>query len=200
MVIPPVPAAVVLAGGQSRRMQGQDKALAMIGGQRMIDRVLNRLRPQVPEILLAAPHDYGTGLPAIADQPLGPAGPAGAIRAVATYLAALGTDAFVTVPVDAPFVPPDLVARLSECGPVAVVRSDAVLQPAFALWSARAVLEALPPEQCAQNWSLHRLVEAVAARSVEFADAGALMNVNTPDDLAAARHWIDVAAGCIARE
>ncbi|MCG6120849.1 MAG: NTP transferase domain-containing protein, partial [Blastomonas sp.] len=108
-----MPAAVVLAGGRSRRMQGSDKALALIAGERMIDRVLRRLVPQAAEVLLSAPHDYATGHSAIADLPDGPAGPVGAIRAVAQALAVRGIEAFVTAPVDAPFVPLDLVARLA---------------------------------------------------------------------------------------
>lgn len=187
------PVAVLLAGGQSRRMLGQDKALALIAGQRMIDRVLHRVRPQASQLLLAAPHDYGTGVPAIADLPDGPAGPVGAIRALALHLADQGSDAFVTVPVDAPFVPPNLVARLAACGPVAMARQAGAWQPAFALWSARAVLSQLPPERCAQKWSLQRLAEALDARAVDFADADSLMNVNTPEDLALARRRADAA-------
>jgi len=185
---PPLqPLVVLLAGGQSRRMQGQDKALADIGGVRMIDRVAARLAPQAATIWLSAPHDYGTGLHPIADDPLGPAGPVGAIRAIAAELADRGGDAFVTCPVDAPFVPRDLVARLCAHGPVAMAEADGALQPVFALWSAQAVLAALPPERCAERWSLHALGRAVGACAVAFADGEALMNVNTPEELDEAR-------------
>jgi molybdopterin-guanine dinucleotide biosynthesis protein A len=184
---PPAPVAVVLAGGQSRRMQGQDKALALIGGQRMIDRVLDRLTPQAAKVLLCAPHDYGTGLECVPDLPTGPAGPAGAIRGAALHLAAQGQDAFVTVPVDAPFLASDLVAQLAAHAPVAVVRTSGAWQPAFALWSARAVIAQLSEDRCMEKWSLHRLAEATGAQPVEFADAIAMMNVNTPDELALAQ-------------
>jgi molybdenum cofactor guanylyltransferase len=181
------PLVVLLAGGQSRRMEGQDKALAPIDGQRMIDRVLARLNPQAGAIRLSGPQDYDTGLIAIADDPLGPRGPAGAIRAIAAHAAAGGDDAFITCPVDAPFVPDDLVARLAASGPVAMAEAGGALQPVFALWSAQAVLTALPPERCGERWSLHRLGEALGAVGVAFGDAAALMNVNTPRDLAEAR-------------
>lgn len=191
--------AVVLAGGQSRRMQGEDKALALIGGERMIDRVVRRLARQVGQVLLSAPHDYGTGLEAIADLPDGPAGPVGAIRAAALHLVARGIHVFVTAPVDAPFVPDDLVARLAASSSVAMATGDGgshgVWQPAFALWDARAVIAALPAEVCAEKWSLRRLGEALGARAVEFPEPGALMNVNTPHELAVAQALAGDVAG-----
>lgn len=173
-------------------MQGADKALELIVGERMIDRVLRRLEPQATELLLSAPHDYATGCTAIPDLPEGPAGPVGAIRAVAQMLAARGIEAFVTAPVDAPFVPLDLVARLAEFGPVAMARTQESWQPAFALWHGPAVLAALPPARCGEKWSLRRLGEELGAAVVDFGEPSALMNVNTPDDLALAR---EIAAG-----
>lgn len=184
LTLPPV---VLLAGGQSRRMEGHDKALAEIGGQRMIDRVLERLRPQAGTVLLSAPHDYATGSTTIPDETIGPRGPVGAIRAIAAHVASQGGDSFVTCPVDAPFVPQDLVARLRASGPVAMAETGGALQPVFALWSARAVLAALPEERCDERWSLHRLGEALGAIGVPFDDASVLMNVNTPGDLVEAR-------------
>ncbi|PXW77908.1 molybdenum cofactor guanylyltransferase [Blastomonas natatoria] len=187
-----LPLTIVLAGGQSQRMQGEDKALAEIGGQRMIDRVLDRLRPQSAAIWLSARHDHATGLPHVPDDAAGPAGPVGAIRSVAGAVMRGGGHSFVTCPVDAPFVPHDLVARLTAQGPLAMARTDGAWQPVFALWDARAVLAALPPERCCERWSLQRLGETVGMQAVDFADPVALMNVNTPEDLAWARaHALD---------
>ncbi|MDM7957271.1 NTP transferase domain-containing protein [Blastomonas sp.] len=182
-----MPVAVVLAGGRSRRMQGPDKALAMIAGERMIDRVLRRMRPQVAELLLSAPQDYGTGCTAIPDLSDGPAGPMGAIRAVAHALCVRGIEAFVTVPVDAPFVPLDLVDRLTASGPMAMARTQDGWQPVFALWQGPAVLAALTPARCSEKWSLRRLAQELGAAAVDFDGGQALMNVNTPEDLALAQ-------------
>lgn len=184
---PAAPLVVLLAGGQSRRMQGVDKAQADIAGQRMIDRVLARLEPQAGTIWLSAPHDYATGLFYVTDGALGPAGPVGAIRAIAMALVQRGGDAFVTCPVDAPFVPPDLIARLTAHRPLAMAEADGALQPVFASWSAHAVLHALPPERCGERWSLHRLGEELGMHIVPFRDPHALMNVNTPEEFDAAR-------------
>lgn len=196
-VLPQV--AVVLAGGQSRRMQGHDKALALIGGERMIDRVVRRIGPQVPRVLLAAPHDYSTGLTCVPDLPDGPSGPVGAIRAAALYLSVRRINAFVTVPVDAPFVPEDLVARLAASGPVAMAQGDEGWQPAFALWTVDVVLAALPPDRCQQKWSLRRLGEALNAAAADFSGSGGLMNVNTPEELDRARQRLGDSGGAPGR-
>lgn len=187
-----LPLTIVLAGGQSRRMQGENKALSEIGEQRMIDRVLDRLRPQSGAIWISSADDLGTGLPHVPDDAAGPAGPVGAIRSVAEAVMRSGAPGFVTCPVDAPFVPHDLVERLAAHAPLAMARTDSGWQPVFALWDARAVLAALPPERCGERWSLRRLGETVGTHAVDFADPVALMNVNTPEDLAWARaHALD---------
>ncbi|HUC72338.1 MAG TPA: NTP transferase domain-containing protein, partial [Stellaceae bacterium] len=48
---------VLLAGGQSRRMGGGDKALRLLGGISLLDRVIARLRPQVDALVLNANGD-----------------------------------------------------------------------------------------------------------------------------------------------
>ena len=45
---------IVLAGGQGRRMGGVDKGLVLLDSRPMVAHVLERLRPQVAEILINA--------------------------------------------------------------------------------------------------------------------------------------------------
>lgn len=62
--------AVILAGGQSRRM-GQDKSLMPVCGQPLIARIAEQLTPFFPEVLVSSnePWKYGfLGLPVIADE------------------------------------------------------------------------------------------------------------------------------------
>ena len=49
--------AVLLAGGLSRRMGGQDKMLRHLGGQSILARVIARIEPQVGRLLLNANGD-----------------------------------------------------------------------------------------------------------------------------------------------
>ena len=62
---------LLLAGGQSRRMGGGDKALRVIGGVPLLERVIERMRPQVETLVLNANGDPARfaafGLPVIAD-------------------------------------------------------------------------------------------------------------------------------------
>jgi molybdopterin-guanine dinucleotide biosynthesis protein A len=44
---------VILAGGGGRRMRGADKGAQMLGGARLVDRVLARLTPQTDRVLIS---------------------------------------------------------------------------------------------------------------------------------------------------
>jgi len=113
-----LPLGLVLAGGLARRMGGGDKILITIGGQKILDRVLERLRPQCSRLILNANGDptrfAETGLPVVPDNVPGFVGPLAGILAGLDWAAvnAPGTSEIVSVPGDCPFLPRDLVARL----------------------------------------------------------------------------------------
>ena len=183
-----LPIAVVLAGGKSIRM-GRDKALCEMDGVRLIDRAVAALRPQTGRILISGPHDYGTGLECVPDEQRGAGapcgGPSAGIFAVARRLAGEATG-FLTVPVDAPFAPRDLAARLR--GPrSAVASAGGRLHPTFAWWLIADIERAARDLEGGGNVSLRALAEATKARVVPWADETAFHNVNTADDLMAAR-------------
>ena len=48
---------LVLAGGLARRMGGGDKIMLTIGGVKILDRVLERMRPQCSDLILNANGD-----------------------------------------------------------------------------------------------------------------------------------------------
>ncbi len=108
MTCPPI--GVILAGGKSSRM-GRDIATVEIGGLRLIDRVADRLRPQVSRLVIPGPDDYGLGVDRVCDHDDVPSGPAAAIFSLARAL--LGAaEGFVTAAVDALLFPDDLLGRL----------------------------------------------------------------------------------------
>ena len=78
-------AGIVLAGGLSRRMGGGDKALKLIGGRTILDRVIARAAPQVDPLALNANGDPGrfaaTGLPVVPDSVEGFPGPLAGVLA-----------------------------------------------------------------------------------------------------------------------
>ncbi len=187
MTNPPLPPAVILAAGKATRMGGADKALAVLGGQRMIDLVLGRLRPQVGKVFLAAREDYNLGLPRINDHPdfRGPC--AGVLGAALTLQAQKDAAGFVTVPVDGPFLPEDLVQRLAaERSSSAIARDDAGIHATFAYWTfvgLRAALENLEAQS-----SLRRLATLAGAREFVWPGRHAFRNINTHEDLEAAQN------------
>lgn len=179
MVLPP---GVILAGGQSRRM-GRDKALVLLGGQRVVDRVIARLAPQVSALAVNANTDLPVDLPLLADSVPGRPGPLAGILAAMDWAFSRGDAAVVTVAVDTPFLPFDLVVRLVAAGAPAVAVSDRV-HPVCGLWpvAAREHLRA------AVAGGLRRVRDwEVVAGAVPVAfPAESMANLNTPEDLAAA--------------
>ncbi len=166
-----------------------DKALIDLAGQRMIDHVLARIRPQVDAVLISGPTDFGTGLATIPDEPAGLQGPVGGLVASARFLAASQADAtmMVTVPVDAPFLPTDLVERLCDAEGPAIARAGGRLHPTFAAWDPNGLIAALGDFRPGDGPSLQSVIERVQARIVDFDDPLAFTNINTPAEADEAR-------------
>ncbi|MDT3671580.1 MAG: molybdenum cofactor guanylyltransferase MobA [Aromatoleum sp.] len=105
---------VVLAGGLGRRMGGVDKGLVEFRGRTMVEQVLERLRPQVDELIINANRNgerYAAfGYPVFADEIEGFAGPLAGLHA---GLSRASHPLVATAPCDSPFLPADLVARLN---------------------------------------------------------------------------------------
>lgn len=174
---------VILAGGQSRRM-GRDKALVAIAGTRMIDRIIWAMHGRFAALWLAAPHDYGSGLPIIADWPTAP-GPVGAIAGIAMACAQHrpAFAAFLTMPVDAPLLRADSLAALAAAGPGHLAADAEQWHPTIGCWPVAAI-RSLCAQQALPR-SLHGLAETLDARRFTAIATAELTNVNRPADLAA---------------
>src|SRR3954463_12887821 len=101
---------VIQAGGKSTRMGGEPKALLELGGRRIVERVLDAVRPVVDDVLIVTntPALYGfLGVPMVAD--VYP--DHGSLGGIFSELSAAAGDAAFTVACDMPFLHPD-VARL----------------------------------------------------------------------------------------
>ena len=202
---------VVLAGGEGRRMgPGVPKPLRKLGGRSMVAHVVQRLRPQVMDLVVVAndpaPAYRALGVAVIADPPdvqrvakregrrLGPL--AGILAGMEWSLARHPHAGWIlSVPADVPFLPPDLTVRL--CGHMHVPEPDVLMirhgrrrEPALAVWSVKLV-GALRKAVLEEGM---RKVEEFANRHdvaelVWPAGGSAFLNVNTPADLrgAAAR-------------
>ena len=130
---------LVLAGGLGRRMGSVDKGLVPFNDRPMVASVIDRLRPQVDELLINANRnlaDYDRfGYRVIPDAIDGFAGP---LAGLERGLAEAQHELVVTSPCDSPFLPLDLVARLKsglydQVADLAVAKTGTQPHPVFCL-------------------------------------------------------------------
>lgn len=179
--------AVILAGGRATRMAGHDKGLLPYYGKPLICHVIDRLKGQLPRIVINANRHLAAyaqlGYRVIPDLDENFAGPLAGVRAALTQV---DTHWVVSVPTDAPHLPTDLVARLCRAATAArihVTRTQDELQPVFALWP-RQCLPALNQFLAAGNRAVQEFLHAQQAVGVDFSDqVEAFTNINTPQQL-----------------
>ena len=180
---------LVLAGGQGSRMGGVDKGLQEFRGKPMVAHVIERLAPQVDELIINANRNVDEysrfGRRVIADEIAGFAGPlAGFERGLAHASGTL----VATVPCDSPFLPHDLVARLRGAlnaagADVAVAKTGAQAHPVFCLLR-RSLHESLRDFLAGGQRKIDRWYATHKVIEVPFDDeAGAFANINTREEL-----------------
>ena len=204
---------VVLAGGEGRRMgPGALKPLRLLAGRPMVAHVVDRLRPQVMDLVVVAndpaPEFRGLDVPVIADPPdvqemarregrrLGPlAGILAGMEWALDHHPHCGW--ILTAPADVPFLPLDLTVRL--CGLMHVPEPDVLMvrhgkrrEHTLAVWSVklaadlrRAILEEgmRRVETFAQRYAFEELVWP--------GNAAPFLNVNTPAELSEAMRRLE---------
>lgn len=195
---------VILAGGLARRMGGGaeapgDKALIMLGGQTLLDRAIERLAPQINAIAINANGDggrFGTKLPVIPDLDDSRSGPLAGVLAGLEYAKRQGASHIVTVAVDTPFFPSNLVSRLAESAnaqgvPLACAKTGDRTHPVFGFWPI-ALAEDLRTAmddgmRKVDRWTAkHGCAEAL----FEAEPFDPFFNINTPEDLVEAERLL----------
>ena len=106
---------LILAGGRGSRMGGVDKGLQMYRGRPLAQHALERLRPQVAQVMVNANRNQeryrALNVPVWPDQVPDFPGP---LAGMLAGLAHCDTALMATVPCDTPNFPLDLVARLAD--------------------------------------------------------------------------------------
>lgn len=199
--------AIILAGGQARRLGGVDKALIEIGGAPILTRLARRLLPQCAGLALNANGDperfRAFGLPVVRDSVEGFAGPLAGVLAGLDYVAANFPKAeyVLSVPADTPFAPKDLAARLWEGrlradAAIAVATSGGRDHHAVALWPAalREELRSALEEEGQRKVSafIARFANVRVAWPVEPYDP--FFNINGPEDVLRAEEIVRIEA------
>lgn len=183
--------AVVLAGGQSRRMLGQDKGLMLFNGKMLIAHVLTRLKPRLDNILISA-NDHldeyrQLGLPVISDSIAGYPGP---LAGIYSAMRAMTTEWLLTVPCDTPLLPDDYVARMlttaaSHPAQRAFVAYDGQRQQCGCCLLHKSLQSHLQQVLEDEQFAVYKFLAAQQALEVDFSDEhGCFINVNTPEQLA----------------
>ena len=186
-------AGIIIAGGQARRMGGGDKALVRVEGRSLLERVIERLAPQVSALALNANGDPARfapyPLPVLADDIADQPGPLAGIVAGMAWARTQNLDWVLGVAADTPLLPLDLARRLwdglDDSTGIAVAASQGRVHPTCALWPC-----ALEPEIRAAldrgQRAVWRFAESRGAVVVEWPVQGfdPFANVNTPADVA----------------
>jgi molybdopterin-guanine dinucleotide biosynthesis protein A len=181
-------AGLVLAGGAGRRFGGAEKALLGLGGRPLLAHVLARLRPQLGLIAISGREGLRPWVgdcPILDDGEFTGAGPLAGLLAGLEWAAGLAAEALLSVPVDTPFIPLDLAARLAPApacaGSAGRAHHLVGMWPVSAAPVLRAMLAAPGPRAVAA------LVDRLGCQTVVFDTVpDPFLNVNRPVDLAAA--------------
>ena len=188
--------ALVLAGGQSRRM-GDDKTRLVLGGATLLQSVIGLMQPLFARVVVSV-RDYRPEIdaPQVCD-----AYPdAGPLAGLCAGLAHAGSDWIFAVAADMPFVQAALIERLAEqrgaCQAVVPVVQGHP-QPLAAFYAASCLD---PLQVILRGGGKRSLRSALEALDVRYVDESELLAVDpglrsffdldTPQDLAAARQAV----------
>jgi len=179
---------MILAGGAGRRIGGA-KAQQILAGKRLWQHVVDRVEPQVSTLALNAPKPLGD-LPAVPDH-VPRLGPLAGILTAMLWAQGLGADRVLTVAVDTPFLPHDLVSRLAAGDGIAMAETSDGLHGTTALWPVHLSADLMQ----ALNHGTRKVTEWAAPfgiTRIRFDDTTPppFFNINTPEDLAKAGGWL----------
>lgn len=202
---------IILAGGKSSRMGGGDKCLLPLAGRPILAHVIERLKPQVAELIISANGDPARfsafGLPVVVDRLGFYAGPLAGILAGLEWARTNRPESrfAITAASDTPFLPADLVDRLcsasGEGAPnLAVARSAGGMHPVFGLWPVTLApdLEASlkSGKRKVSDWVRQHQAREVMFTPLEIGSGtiDPFFNINRADDLAAAEAFLQASA------
>ena len=139
---------VILAGGEARRLGGKGKAFVNVSGVPLVWHIINNFKGQVNNLAINSRDknkflDFGLPILDDAIKEEGGAGPLAGISSAIKWAKTLDNkinNYVVTVPVDTPFLPLDLVKRMSmelsiNNADVIIASSNNNIYPVIALWS-----------------------------------------------------------------
>lgn len=189
---------VIQAGGRSTRMGGRPKALMEVGGRRIIDRVVAVVREVADDLLIVTdtPELYASlGLPAVPD--VFP--DHGSLGGIYSGLRAAPGEVAFTVACDMPFLMPEVARLVTE----RAAEADVVVPRLGGQWEtlhacyAKACLAPIEARLRAGRLKIIGFYDEVRVLSIPASEVAryrtpevVFMNVNTPEELEAARRLL----------
>ncbi|MHB0774183.1 molybdenum cofactor guanylyltransferase MobA [Halomonas sp. WWR20] len=178
--------AVILAGGQGRRMGGRDKGWEPFMGRPLIEHVLARLTDQVGAVLINANRTQQAyrqlGYPVVSDRDAGYQGP---LMGIWSGMCAVETPWTLIVPCDSPALPVTLVERLrhgTQQHDIGVAHDGQRAHPVVALMRT-ALRDDLGQILADGERKIDRFYARHAWCHVDFSDMPqAFSNLNSPDE------------------
>ena len=197
---------IILAGGLSRRMGGGDKGLLMLGKTTIIERVIDKILPQVGSLAININGDSSRfpdyKLPIIPDSIKGYLGPLSGILAGMEWAFKNGNRYIATVAADTPFLPDDFIKRLhtivkSKNLNIGIAASrilsgdDVFIHPTFGIWEV-ALKDDLRDALANDTRKIMFWAKKFKLDYYYFDTSDKLsdpfFNINTPDDLEEAKY------------
>lgn len=178
---------VILAGGASRRMGGQDKGLVLFQERPLVAWVIDALAPQVDEILIVANRNLETyrafGHHVVSDLRPDFPGPLAGFEAALTHAR---HDWILTCPTDAPHLPTNYACLMEAWtrNTAAVGFADAHWQAVFSLLP-RTALASLTASLDAGEHKVQRWLATLNPERVNLDSVATLLrDADTPEELA----------------
>jgi molybdopterin-guanine dinucleotide biosynthesis protein A len=187
----------IIAGGQSLRMGAREKAFLKLAGKSVLSHVIERMAPQVDQLLINANGDPARfsefGLTVIPDVLTSLTTPLAGLHAALEFAKNSDADILVTIPSDTPFLPADLVKRLLENSGSAAIAASVEREHYIIGAGKTELLDDLSAAIANDNlfrvkdW-VHRISAHVVTWRTQPVDP--FFNVNTPEDLQCAEQIV----------
>jgi molybdopterin-guanine dinucleotide biosynthesis protein A len=187
----------IIAGGQSLRMGGREKAFLELDSKPIILHVIEQFEPQVDQLVINANGDAARfsefGLEVVPDVLATLTTPLAGLHAALRFTKSADADVLMTVPSDTPFLPFDLAAKLLEktmASGAAIAASGGQEHYIIGAWKTELLDDldfAIAKDNLfrVKDWA-HRVSALKVEWPVEPYDP--FFNMNTPEDLLRAQH------------
>ena len=187
-------AAVIMIGGQSKRMGGGIKSFIEFNNKSIFDRIIERIKPQIKKIIINCNDEKTTlkkyNLPIIKDLKNGYLGPLAGIHTAMNWLKTNAPEVewLVTLPGDTPFIPDDIVIKfknkISSNSKIILAKSENKIHPIIGIWNTN-LFESLDREL---NKGMRKIISWAELHPLEFLNFtnekyDPFFNINLKEDI-----------------